>query len=129
MKKGLFQKKDILLAMAVIVTAGIFMLGFRLSGRRAGDRLRVTIDGIVYGDYLLSENQAVTFDEELGYNQIVIQDGYASMSEADCPDQYCVAHKPVSMANETIVCLPHKLVAAVVGQQNGHIPAPDAVSQ
>lgn len=125
----MFQKKDIILALAIIVIAGVFMFGIRLSGKSAGDKLRVTIDGTVYGDYLLSENQVITLDEALGYNQIVIKDGYASMSEADCPDQYCVAHKPVSMTNETIICLPHKLVAEVIRQQKEHVSAPDAVSQ
>ncbi len=53
------------------------------------------------------------------YNVLLIKDGQASMTEADCPDLICVHHKPVSREGETIVCLPHKLVVEVTGKDSG----------
>ena len=35
------------------------------------------------------------------------------MLEADCPDQYCVEHAAIDKVNETIVCLPHKVVLEI----------------
>lgn len=51
-------------------------------------------------------------------NLLVIKDGKASMKEADCPDKICVAHKPICKKGETIVCLPHKVVVEVRGEDH-----------
>ena len=37
------------------------------------------------------------------------------MESADCKDQICVHHKPISGIHESIICLPHKLVIEIVG--------------
>jgi len=36
------------------------------------------------------------------------------MISADCPNQDCVLHKEISQSNESIVCLPHKVVVTVI---------------
>lgn len=38
-----------------------------------------------------------------------------SMIEADCPDHYCVDHAAIDKVNETIVCLPHRVVLEITG--------------
>ena len=43
----------------------------------------------------------------------MIKDGKADMIHADCPDKICVHQKAVSAENETIVCLPNKIVVTV----------------
>ena len=48
-------------------------------------------------------------------NVLVIKDGVAFVESADCPDEVCVAHLPISREGETIVCLPHRLVIRIVG--------------
>ena len=35
------------------------------------------------------------------------------MVEADCPDKLCVHQKAISKNNETIICLPNKVVVQV----------------
>ena len=35
------------------------------------------------------------------------------MIEADCPDKLCVHQKAIERTNETIVCLPHKVVVEI----------------
>ena len=39
----------------------------------------------------------------------------AKMLTADCPDQLCVHQQAISKKNQTIVCLPNKVVAEVTG--------------
>ena len=46
-------------------------------------------------------------------NILVIKDGAADMISADCPDQICVKHNPISKAGETIICLPNKVVVTI----------------
>ena len=40
------------------------------------------------------------------------------MIEADCPDLICVHHKPISRQGESIVCLPHKVIVEVTGEES-----------
>lgn len=42
-----------------------------------------------------------------------IKDGYADCTEADCRDGLCVNQKKISKVNETIVCLPHKVIIEI----------------
>lgn len=49
------------------------------------------------------------------YNLLCISDGKVRMESADCKDQICVHHKPISGIRESIICLPHKLVIEIVG--------------
>lgn len=46
-------------------------------------------------------------------NTLVIKEGAADMISADCPDQICVKHTPISQAGETIICLPNKVVVTI----------------
>lgn len=81
----------------------------------------VTVDGVEYGRYPLSEDHTETIRFEDGsYNRFAIQDGYVSMPEASCPDQICVHHNKISRNKETIVCLPDKVVITIEnGEDSG----------
>ena len=50
--------------------------------------------------------------------------GQVWITEADCRDQICVEHRPVSKAGETVVCLPNELVIKIVASETD---APDMV--
>lgn len=81
----------------------------------------VTVDGVEYGRYPLSEDHTETIRFEDGsYNRFEILDGYVSMPEASCPDQICVHHNKISRNKETIVCLPDKVVITIKnGEDSG----------
>ena len=81
----------------------------------------VTVDGVEYGRYPLSEDYTETIRFEDGsYNRFAIQDGYVNMPEASCPDQICVHHSRISRNKETIVCLPDKVVIIIEnGEDSG----------
>lgn len=51
------------------------------------------------------------------YNLIAVVDGEVTMEAADCRDQICVRHKPISSDRESIICLPHKLVITIAGRE------------
>ena len=84
-------------------------------------------DGKLYGEYSLSGNQTIVIDGSHGYNRVVIENGAAYVEDADCPDKYCMKYKPISKGNETIVCLPHRLVVEVTGKADRQ--QPDSVAQ
>lgn len=59
--------------------------------------------------------------EGSSYNLLFVSDGVVRMEAADCRDQICVHHRPVSRGGESIICLPHKLVVEIQGEigENG----------
>jgi len=51
--------------------------------------------------------------EDGAYNRIYVENGQISIAEASCPDQICVAHKPISDGVEPIVCLPNRVTVQI----------------
>ncbi len=115
METGL-KKKDILLAAVLLGLAALLFLGLRLGGEKPGAQFRVMVDGKLYGTYSLLEEREIVVTQESGTNTIRVGDGAVWMAEADCPDGYCVRQGKRSRKNQTIVCLPHKLVIEVEGE-------------
>ena len=55
-KENYMKKKDLILAGAVLLLAGILALALRLPKTENGNTMKVTVDGEVYGTYTLAEN-------------------------------------------------------------------------
>lgn len=53
--------------------------------------------------------------EGSSYNLLIVSASGVSMEAADCPDQICVHHIPITGGGESIICLPHKLVVEILG--------------
>lgn len=111
-------RNDIILAVVIIfiATAGLLLFVFN---REQGSTVSVKIDGTQIASYPLGENREIpikTGDNDEHINVLVIKDGKASISEADCPDKICVETRAVSYVGETVVCLPHKLVIEITNQ-------------
>ena len=56
------KKKDLILAGAVLLLAGILALALRLPKTENGNTMKVTVDGEVYGTYSLAENQKIQLE-------------------------------------------------------------------
>ena len=95
------RKKDIILLLLLLVLAGVGSLLLQL--RPAADQVVIRQDGKIIGSYLLTQDR-----------EIVIEAGRVAVIEADCPDQICVRHRQINRDQETIVCLPHRLVVEVI---------------
>lgn len=80
-----------------------------------GGYVRVTVDGEQVVLYPLDEDREVLLSGIGGTNLLQIEDGKASVTEADCPDKICVRSAAISRRGQTIVCLPHRLVVEVLG--------------
>ena len=125
----MLQKKDKLLILLIVIAAGTVTLGSNMLGNKAGTYVRVMVDGELYGEYSLQENQTIEIRETTGYNRLVIDQNSVKMLEADCPDQYCVKHSAITGTNETIVCLPHKLTVEIVDDVTDRQVEIDALAQ
>lgn len=118
------RKRDM---MFLLVTAVVCMalLGYYYLGH--GDKgaiAVVTVDGEVYGEYQLDEDQVVEIKKDGKVtNTLTIADHKADMTDADCPDLLCVHQKAISKDGETIVCLPNKVVITVKSNEKSDMDA------
>lgn len=98
----------------IIIVAAVIIWGVTQGLHKEGGMVSVSVDGEEIASYSLAEPLDIMLaGNGEGGNRLVIEDGKASITEADCPDELCVRQKAVSKDGESIICLPHKLVLTV----------------
>lgn len=123
MNKSKKTKNDIILVAVILLIAAAGLLFVSLN-REPGSIAAVKIDGVQTAGYPLSENITVdilTGENDEFSNTLIIENGKAYISQANCPDRICAGHKPISYKGETIVCLPHKVIIEITSDntENG----------
>ena len=76
-------------------------------------KARIIQDGVLIQSIDLSstyESRSITLENGTGFNVINIEHGRLRVSQANCPDEYCVRQGWASGGAIPIVCLPHRLV-------------------
>jgi hypothetical protein len=101
-----------IVSILVVLVAAAIVVGILFFGKK-GSKAVLTLDGNVILEQELSMDCEIPITTTNGTNVFVVKDGEAYIREADCPNQICVEHAPVSKKKETIVCLPHKLVVEI----------------
>ena len=102
----------ILLASLLLICLGLSL--FTLSGQDAS-RAQITSDGRVLRTVDLGLDQQFTVETDSGYNVVTVKDGKIAVTEANCPDHYCMARGFCS-GGAQIVCLPNRLVIEFLGE-------------
>ncbi len=106
------KRRDLILIILLLVIAGgAYGIMQQLSSK--GGYVVVTVNSETVYTCNLSEDQTYDIPLDKGENTIVVKDGKVYMDHADCPDQICVDHKPINTTDESIVCLPHRVVVSV----------------
>lgn len=116
-------KWDIIFILGACLTALIIWVGFTYMNDGEGDMAVVLQDGKELSRYSLSEDAVyvISYGEE--YNLLMISNGEAFVSDADCPDGLCMKQRAVSKNGESIICLPHKLVIQIEAKEEGNLDA------
>lgn len=114
------RRNDIILIAALLAAAGTAFGIIQLS-KTSGGYAVVVQDGRETATYPLNEDISVTITSPTGYNTLVIKDGKADVTDADCPDKLCVNQHSISYNGETIVCLPNKLVVKIVSEAEADV--------
>ena len=115
------KKADIILIITIVVLAAVGGLYLWLNQEK-GAEVVVTVNQQEYARLPLSKDATLEIlSENDGRNFLVIKDGVARVTEANCPDLICVKnyYKGIQYHGETIVCLPHRMVVSIEGgEQN-----------
>ena len=113
-------KRDALLIFALLLCAGALWLIMRPGA--PGAYAVVTVQGREYARYALTENRTVTIGEE-DYNTLVIENGEAFISDANCGDHTCIHTGSISLQGEQIICLPHEVIIEIAGGTDSELDA------
>ncbi len=98
----------VLLALALAVCLGLSAV-LLLPGEPAA-YARISSQGVVLKTVDLHTDQEFTVEtSQGGLNTVTVRDGKIAVTQADCPDQYCV-HRGFCNSGTPIVCLPHQLI-------------------
>lgn len=109
------SKYWILLLAAVALICGGLSLWLLFPGESA-TMVQVYSEGELLHTLPLSVDREVTVISPRGTNIVTVKDGKVAVTEADCPDGYCV-DRGFCDRGAQIVCLPNRLVLKFVGQQ------------
>ncbi len=108
------KRNDIILMISLILISLSTFLIYFLSAED-GTYAVVYSNGEAVGKYPLSEDTEAVISTEYGENMLVIKDGCADITDADCPDGVCVRSRRISRTGETIICLPHRVTVKIEG--------------
>ncbi len=108
------KKRDIILIASILVIAIAFFLIVELT-KEEGAGVVVKVDGVEVAEYSLSKNGS--YELNGGTNILVIENGKAYLTDANCPDKLCVHQGKISRTGEVITCLPNKLTVTVFGAE------------
>ena len=101
------------LLLALCVGASFYFL---MPGE-ASTHAEITSQGQVVTTVDLRIDQEFTVESENGgYNTITVKDGKIGVTEASCPDHYCMKRGFCNSGTE-IVCLPNRMTIRFLGEQ------------
>lgn len=97
-----------------VVLAVLVFFGYRFVNRGAGRDVVVYVGEEEVVRFPLKEETEYRIEAKEGaYNQLVVRDGFADVTNASCPDLVCVHQETISETGETIVCMPNKVIVTI----------------
>lgn len=113
------NRKELIMTLALLVIAIAALIVINLT-RVDGSYAEVRVNDRLTGTYPLSDDGEFSLNG--GTNILVIKDGYAYLSEANCPDHTCVNTGKIKRTGESIICLPNKLSVIIRGEKSEDDP-------
>ena len=105
----------ILFALLLLLCGGLSLP--LLLPSEAATHAEILSDGQVMHRVDLRVNRQITVSTyNGGHNTVTVRDGKIAVTEADCPDHYCM-QRGFCSSGAQIVCLPNRLVIRFVGEQ------------
>ncbi len=110
-------KKDIFIIAGLLFVSLLLFLVFEFT-KKEGDYVVVIVNGNITETYDLTTNREITLSyQDETYNILKIENHHAVVIEASCPDKLCCKQHAISKTNETITCLPNKVIIKVVSEK------------
>lgn len=103
---------DIVIISVISVLTVLSALIFWVFGEN-GKTVVIKKDNADFLEYPIDTDGEYEISTEYGENTLVIENGKAYFKNSNCPDKTCEKTGKIENVGESIVCLPHKIVAEV----------------
>ena len=112
------KKKDFIIYFIVLSLFILSLLLSFVSGDK-GNTIAVYVDREIYAEYPIdSDKEFLIKGADSVELKMSIKDGNVYVSDSNCPDKVCENTGSINKTNESIICLPGKIVISVVSENN-----------
>ena len=105
------QIADVFLIIGLIILTIIMSVVIYKEQKTESLVVEISIDGKIVESHFLDEDYETMLSSG---NKIIIKDSEVYIEEANCPDKLCIKQGHIHKVNESIICLPNKLVVRIV---------------
>ncbi|MBQ7400228.1 MAG: NusG domain II-containing protein [Clostridia bacterium] len=113
MKK--LYRNDLILNLIIILICIAVPITLSVTSHDEDKTAIISVDGVVAREIPLTRNEDVCFEGVF----ITVNDGKASVTNADCPDGLCMKMKEAKNVGDSIICVPNKVSVRIVGHTDG----------
>ena len=124
--KKIFKKWDIIIIILLIV--GSFtpeiILGAKIKKNYNITYAEITIGGKLYKKVALTGHkgeETIEVNTKWGNNTVLVKDDQIAIIDADYSDEVCLEQGYISKPGQSIVCLPHRVMVQVIGENDDDI--------
>lgn len=124
--KKVFKKMDIIIIIALLVISFIpeIVLGVKHKKNFDIKYAEITVGGKLYKKIPLTGHRGeeeYLIKTKYGTNLALIKDDQIAIIEADCADEVCMQPGFIGKTGQSLVCLPHKVMIEITGENNDDI--------
>ena len=116
----IIKKMDIvIIAVLILLSFTPHLIFFKTSQKSSKNNYAIIkVDGKIHKKIDLSKvkkSEKVNLNLPNGKNTLLIKNNNIEMKSANCNDALCVKQGNISKVGQTIICLPHKLIIEIKG--------------
>ena len=118
----IIKKMDIvIIAVLILLSFTPHLIFFKTSQKGSKNNYAIIqVDGKIHKKIDLSKvkkSEKVNLNLPNGKNTLLIKNNNIQMYSANCNDALCVKQGNISKVGQTIICLPHKLIIEIKGDE------------
>lgn len=118
----IIKKMDIvIIAVLILLSFTPHLIFFKTSQKSSKNNYAIIkVDGKIHKKIDLSnvkKSEKVNLNLPNGKNTLLIKNNSIQMYSANCNDALCVKQGNISKVGQTIICLPHKLIIEIKGDE------------
>lgn len=118
----IIKKMDIvIIVLLLIISFTPHLIFFKTSQKSSKNNYAIIqVDGKIHKKIDLSKvkkSEKVNLNLPNGKNTLLIKNNNIQMDSANCNDALCVKQGNISKVGQTIICLPHKLIIEIKGDE------------
>lgn len=115
------MKKWDYILIATLLIISVSWIIILLLNKTQGDRVVVRINNSIVYTCPLNEDSEYSIENGNDYNMLVVRNGKATITDANCPGLDCVKSMGISKDGESIICIPHSLIVTIESDSENNI--------